>query len=61
MRLNEDLAEFFANMFEKKIEDIVATTAVDNDVYNGTNKIKEQNKNFMSEANIRKAIQSLIL
>ena len=48
-------------MFEKKIDDIVATTAVDNDVYNGTNKINEQNKNFMSEANIRKAIQSLIL
>ena len=48
-------------MFEKKVDDIVSTTAIDNDVYNGTRKITKQNKNFMLTANIRNAIQSLKL
>ena len=48
-------------MFERKIEDIVRTTAINNDVYNGTRKITEPNKNFMSTLNIRNAIQSLKL
>ena len=49
---NEDLADQFIGMFEKKIHDIVSTTAVENNVYNGTKKINEQDKNFTSECNI---------
>ena len=58
---NEDLAEKFACMFEKKILDTASTTSIDNNVYNGSKKINEQNKNFMSEVNIRKSILSLKL
>ena len=45
---NEDLAEQFACMFEKKINNIVLTTKIDDTVYNGSRKITEQDKNFMS-------------
>ena len=34
----DELADEFANMFEKKINDIASTTEVKNDVYNGTRK-----------------------
>ena len=40
------LFEQFASMFEKKIHDIAANK-VENNVYNGTKKINEQNKNFI--------------
>ena len=53
---NEDLAEQLACMFEKKITDTVYTTTIDDTVYDGSRKINEHNKNFMSEYNIRKAI-----
>ena len=56
---NEDLAEQFASMFEKKINDITSTTSIDDTVFNGTRKITEQDMNFMSETNIRQAILSL--
>ena len=59
--LNEDLAEQFACMFEKKITDTASTTAIEDNVYNGSQKVYEQNKNFRSECNIRKAILSLKL
>ena len=58
---NEDLAEEFVGMMEKKIADIVQSTAIDAEVYNGTRKITDNNKNFMSIENIRNAIQSLKL
>ena len=51
----EDLAEQFACMFEKKINDITSTTTINDSVYNGTRKINEENKNFMSVPNIRNA------
>ena len=58
---NEDLAEQFANMFEKKINDIASTTSINDTVYNGSRKITEEDKNFMSTNNIRNAILSLKL
>ena len=58
---NDELAEEFANMFEKKVNDIASTTKVKNDGYNGSRKITEQNKNFMDTSNLRKAILSLKL
>ena len=56
---NTNMSEQFADMFEKKIQDIVNSTAVENNVYNGTKKINEQCKKFMSESNIRTAILGL--
>ena len=56
---NEDLAEEFAKMFEKKINDITQTTSINNEVFNGSTKVNVQDKNFMSTLNIRNAILSL--
>ena len=56
---NENLAEEFACMFEKKIKDIVSTTTIDDAVYNGVRKVTVQDLNFMSVNNIREAILSL--
>ena len=50
---NENLAEEFATMFEKKIQDIVAETTIDNSVYNGVRKVTVEDKNFMTGFNIR--------
>ena len=58
---NENLAEEFATMFEKKIQDIVAETTIDNSVYNGVRKVTVEDKNFMTGFNIRNAILSLKL
>ena len=44
--MNEDLAEEFAKMFENKIINTVSSVSISNDVYNGTHKINEQNKNL---------------
>ena len=54
---NEDLAEQFANMFEKKINDIASTTSINDTVYNGSRKITEEDKNFMSTNNIRNDLE----
>ena len=56
---NEDLAEQFAAMSEKKVTDVTSSTSTDDAVFNGTRKITEQDMNFMSEINIRQAILSL--
>ena len=46
-------------MFEKKIADTISSVSIDNNVYNGTRKVNEQNKNFMTPINIKNAISSL--
>ena len=56
-----EIAEEFAKMFEQKVKDIESTTNVNDGVYNGNRKINEQNKNFMTSADVRKAILSLKL
>ena len=38
---NENLSEEFAKMFEEKIDDIAKTTSINNEVYNGSRKITE--------------------
>ena len=58
---NDELAEQFAAMFEKKITDIVSETEINDNVYNGTRKLNEQDKNFMTDVNIINAIKSLKL
>ena len=42
--INENLAEQFASMFEKKIEELTSATSIDNNVSNGTKKINQQLK-----------------
>ena len=39
----------------------MSSTEVTNEVYNGTKKINEPNKNFMTRSNVRNAILSLKL
>ena len=58
---NENLAEAFADMFEIKVKDIVTTTSIEANVYNGYKKITVEDKNFMTPANIISAIKSLKL
>ena len=58
---NNNLAEAFADMFEKKVNEIVSTTSIDANVYNGFKKINVENKNFMTTTNIINAIQGLKL
>ena len=58
---NDELAEQFAAMFEKKTTDIVSETEINDNVYNGTRKLNEQDKNFMTDVNIINAIKSLKL
>ena len=41
---NENLAEEFASMFEKKIQDLISDTAIDNTVYNGVRKVTVADK-----------------
>ena len=55
------MSEEFATMFERKIKDMITSTSINANVYNGTRKINEQEKNFMSSTNIRTAILSLKL
>ena len=56
-----EIAEEFAKMFEQKVKDIESTTNINDGVYNGNRKINEQNKNFMTASDVRKAILSLKL
>ena len=48
-------------MFEKKITDTANATSINSEVYNGTRKVIEPNKNFMSAINIRNAVLGLKL
>ena len=58
---NQDLADEFAQMFENKINNLVSEISIDQNVYNGSRKINEQDKNFMTRENIRNAISTLKL
>ena len=48
-------------MFEAKINDIVSESTISPTVDNGTTKINEDDKNFMTPVNIREAILNLKL
>ena len=56
---NEELPDTFANQFEDKINKIVDQTKIDQNVYNGTRKMYEEDYNFMTEAEILEAVSSL--
>ena len=58
-KTDESIAQGFANFFEKKVEDIVARTEIDPNVYNGKKKVDSASKNFFTEENVSKAMQNL--
>ena len=55
----ENHQEEFADFFETKIRSLVTNTHIDPGVYNGINKLHSQEKNFMTEDNIMKAVKSI--
>ena len=52
-------ADAFASHFDKKIRDIVDSTIVEEDVYNGTMKVNSETKNFMRRHHIMECLLSL--
>ena len=55
---SHELSNGFANFFVKKVNDIVKSTKVDENVYNGIQKIKAQCDMFMTRDSIRKYARS---
>ena len=58
---DSDLAETFGDFFEDKITNITNDCKIDNNVYNGTRKMTEENLNFMTEKDVKEAIESIKL
>jgi hypothetical protein len=56
---NEDLPDEFANFFKSKVDDIVNAQIINNDVYNGTQKLTPTDLDFMQESDVETAINSL--
>ena len=56
---SEDLAEMFAEMFQTKVLTLASNAKIGPNVYNGMQKIQVEEKNFMSELEIRRAILSI--
>ena len=55
------LPDTFANFFDKKIQDIVGNTAVDDAVYNGRKIVTASNQMFMDRNSIRECVSTLKL
>ena len=55
----ENIPDAFANFFKDKVQNIVNTTEIDPDVYNGKRKLNTPNKNFMTKEEVFLAIKSL--
>ena len=56
---SHELSNGFANFFVKKVNDIVKSTKVDENVYNGIQKIKAQCDMFMTRDSIRKYVTEI--
>ena len=48
-------------MFEEKIRNVTNSTSINDNVYNGSRKITENDKNFMTPTNVKSAILNLKL
>ena len=53
---NENLQEEFSNFFNTQIQNLVSTTQIDEEVFNGSAKVQSREINFMTEINILKAV-----
>ena len=49
----------FAKFFDDKVKNIVETAMVDENIYNGVQKVQANNKMFMDEQSVRECILSL--
>ena len=54
-----DLSDAFAEFFDKKVKSIVDTCRVDENVYNGTKKVRGLESNFMTTRNVCDALNSI--
>ena len=54
-----DISNCFANFFEKKVGDIVGSTKVDENVYNGKKRIEAQCEMFMTGLNISECVKKI--
>ena len=55
----DQVAERFANFFDTKIKNIINSTGVDDEVYNGSTKAKSEAKFFMDPLSVKECMQSL--
>ena len=58
-KTDESKAQGFADFFKRKVEDIVAETEIDQDVFNGSKMVDATSENFFTYENVTKAMQSL--
>ena len=54
-----DISNCFANFFEKKVGDIVGSTKVDENVYNGKKRIEAQCEMFMTGLSISECVKKI--
>ena len=54
-----ETADSFAKFFKNKVQSIISECSVDNNVYNGNQKVNTISQNFMTKENIIDAIKSL--
>ena len=54
-----DLANSFAGYFFNKVKQLVNTTKVDSNLYNGKNKLIVTNRHFMKKSDVKECIDSL--
>ena len=60
MQIEKDvLAEKFAFFFDKKIEDLLGDVVINENVYNGTQKVRPENKMFMDPMPLKEVLSSL--
>ena len=57
----QDVAEQFASFFENKVTRIVSETVINQNVYNGTNKMAAESAMFMTDNKISECIKDLKL
>ena len=55
-----DLAENFAYFFDKKIQDLLLDTNINQGVYNGTQKVQTVESMFMDPTSVKEILRSLL-
>ena len=56
---DEDLAQGFAEFFNKKVEDIISSTEIDLEVFNGSKKVTANCENIFTVEKVLKAMQDM--
>ena len=54
-----EMADCFANFFNNKVRKLVENVMIDQNVYNGTQKLVTQNADFMTRDNVYECIKLL--